>query len=180
MNRSTFAIAAVACCAQTSAAQNSTASLSKRDEAFLRQAIETSLRARRNGNHPFGALLVDRNGKILAIAENTVITEHDPTLHAESNVIRAAAHAHGSDALKDSTLYTSTEPCVMCSGAVHWAGIPRVVFACAESTLGKLAGDDFLFPCRQVFSRSTHPRVEVIGPALETEAVKAHEGYWHS
>jgi len=74
-------------------AQRSNSSLSKRDEAFLRQAIETSFRARKNGNHPFGALLVGRNGTILALAENTAITEHDMTLHAESNVIRDD-HAH--------------------------------------------------------------------------------------
>jgi len=165
--------------AGTVAAQESGGSLSKRDEAFLRQAIETSLRARKNGNHPFGALLVDREGKVLAVAENTVITEHDATLHAETNVIRAASRAHGGDALKNATLYTSTEPCVMCCGAIHWAGIPRVVYACSEATLGKLAGDDFLFPCRQIFSRSTQS-VEVIGPALESEAVEAHKGYWRS
>ena len=173
-------MAAAGCWAGTVSAQESSGSLSKRDEGFLRQAIEASLRARKHGNHPFGALLVGRDDTVLAVAENTVITEHDATLHAESNVIRAASRAHGGDVLKDSTLYTSTEPCVMCCGAIHWAGIPRVVYACSEATLGKLAGDDFLFPCRQIFSRSTQPSVEVVGPALESEAVEAHKGYWRS
>jgi tRNA(Arg) A34 adenosine deaminase TadA len=178
MDRRNFVFAAMGCWAGSLAAQSPRGTLSKGDEGFLREAIEASFQASRSGNEPFGAVLVGRDGKVLAVAENSVVTEHDMTMHAESNVIRAASRAHGSDALKNSTLYTSTEPCAMCSGAIHWAGITRVVYACSEATLGKIAGDDFLFPCREVLGRSKHPVVEVVGPVLEDEAVKAHTAYW--
>ena len=68
---------------------------------------------------------------------------------------------------------------MMCCGAIHWAGIPRVVFGCSSATLGKIVGSsDFQVPCREVFSRSAQPVVEVVGPVLEEEAVAVHKGYW--
>ena len=79
--------------------------------------------------------------------------------------------------LSKAVLYISTEPCVMCSGAIYWAGINKVVFGCSAIALSKIAGGDFLIPCREVFSRGDR-KIEVVGPALEEEAKKVHEGFW--
>ena len=106
-------------------------------QKFIRQAIEIASSARKNGNHPFGALLVDGPGRVMITAENTVLTKHDPTRHAELNLVQVACDAFPSEALSKATLYTSTEPCVMCCGAIHWAGIPSVVYGCSARTLGK-------------------------------------------
>ncbi len=149
------------------------------DEQFIRQAIELAARARKNGNHPFGALLVDETGHVMLNAENTVLTTHDPTRHAELNLVQLACAKLPSDTVAKATLYTSTEPCVMCCGAIHWAKIPSVVYGCSAKTLGGIVkSDDFLFPCRETFRRTKQPSVLVIGPVLEAEAVVVHRGFW--
>ena len=84
--------------------------------------------------------------------------------------------------MKGSTLYTSAEPCVMCSGAAYWAGIDRVVYALSEYRLLGLTGDHpenptFSLPCREVFARGQRT-IEVSGPHLEDEASVVHEGFW--
>ncbi|MFJ9690886.1 nucleoside deaminase [Kitasatospora sp. NPDC101183] len=150
--------------------------------AHLLTAIELAASAREHGNHPFGALLTDRAGNLLLTAENTVLTDHDVTGHAETNLVRLASRTLTPAQLADTTLYTSTEPCAMCSGAIYWSGIPRVVYALAATELNVLAGVDpeeplLDLPCRQVFAAGGNT-VEVSGPYLYTEAAAVHAGYW--
>ena len=128
------------------------------DLEYLRKAIEVAALARDHGNHPFGALLVDSQGKLLLEAENTVITDLDLTGHAETNLVRKASAAFPLDVLRGCTLYTSTESCAMCSGAIFWSGISRVVYALGEHGLlemvAHLPASEFLnLPCREVFVR---------------------------
>src|SRR5215471_1559441 len=149
-------------------------------EQFIRQAIELAASARKNGNHPFGALLVDESGHVILTAENTALTTHDPTRHAELNLVQLACAKIPADTLTKATLYTSTEPCVMCCGAIHWARIPSVIYGCSARTLGVIVkSDDFLFPCRETFRKTKQPSVLVIGPVLEAEAVVVHRGFWN-
>ncbi len=154
----------------------------ERDRTFLRQAIAIAHRSRANGNHPFGALLVDEQGMVLLEAENTVVTENDCTGHAETNLIRKASRAFSPEKLTQCTLYTSTEPCAMCSGAIHWGKVGRVVFALSEESLYAMIGshdenETLRLPCRELFARSDRP-VEVVGPLIEEEARVVHEGFW--
>jgi tRNA(Arg) A34 adenosine deaminase TadA len=150
----------------------------KIDERFLRQAIELAASARGRGNHPFGALLAIEQSVVLT-AENTVNTGRNPTAHAETNLIQKAIRELPMEELVRSTLYTSCEPCAMCVGAIYWAGIRRVVYALSSEELAKLAGGDFLVPCRELFNRASQG-VEVYGPLLMEEAIKVHEGYWQT
>ncbi len=149
----------------------------------LRQAIEVARRSREHGNHPFGAILVDENNVVILEAENTVNTERDCTGHAETNLIRLATRRFDPEMLRTCTLYTSTEPCAMCSGAIHWGQVGRVVFGLSEEGLYAMTGsshpdnETMRLPCREVFARSGRP-VEVIGPLLEDEARIVHEGFW--
>jgi tRNA(Arg) A34 adenosine deaminase TadA len=152
------------------------------DLDYLRKAIEVAIRAREHGNHPFGAVLVDERGKLVLEAENTVVTGRDCTGHAETNLVRKASANFSPQALAGFTLYTSTEPCAMCSGAIFWAGVGRVVYALSEQGLldlvAHLPGSQFLnLPCREVFARGGRA-VEVAGPLLEEEARQAHLGFW--
>jgi tRNA(Arg) A34 adenosine deaminase TadA len=149
----------------------------KIDERLLRQAIELAASARERGNHPFGALLAVENSVVLT-AENTVNTERNPTGHAETNLIQRAIRELSPEAIAHSTLYTSCEPCAMCVGAIYWAGVRRVVYALSSEELARLAGGDFLVPCRELFARARR-RVEVAGSLLFDEAIKVHEGYWN-
>ncbi|GAB4269646.1 MAG: nucleoside deaminase [Candidatus Promineifilaceae bacterium] len=146
-------------------------------EKWLRQAFVLARQAREAGNHPFGALLV-RQGVVVATAVNSVNTGQDVTRHAELNLISQAWQQLGPDVLAECTLYTSTEPCPMCSGAIFWAGVPRVVFGCSVEGLAEMTGGGSLaVPCRDIFSRGAR-QTAVIGPLLEEEGKAVHEGFW--
>ena len=153
------------------------------DLQHLRTAIEVAQHAREHGNHPFGAILVDENNQVLLQAENSVVTGKDCTGHAETNLMRLATQNYSAEQLTTCTLYTSTEPCAMCAGAVYWGNVGRVVYALSEVGLYDIIGpspDQLLLPCREVFAHSQR-HMEVEGPAVEldVEARTVHQGFWH-
>jgi tRNA(Arg) A34 adenosine deaminase TadA len=151
--------------------------LSENDLHYLHRAIDIAQQARERGNHPFGALLADEAGQLLLQAENTVVTQRDCTGHAEMNLIRQTSRKFGPDELARCTLYASTEPCPMCSGAIYWSKVGRVVYALSARRLYVLTGSvsTNLPPCRAILEVSG---VTVCGPVLEDEALKVHEGFW--
>ncbi|VVD78548.1 tRNA-specific adenosine deaminase [Pandoraea aquatica] len=159
------------------------ATLSEQDMALLRQAIALAEASRERGRHPFGALVADEHGNVIVTAgNNSMPPEGDPTQHAELVAAAAAAKLLSPEALARCTLYTSAEPCCMCSGAIYWCNIGRVVYALSEHKLLGLTGDHpenptFSLPCREVFVRGQRP-VEVIGPLIEDEAAGSHVGFW--
>jgi tRNA(Arg) A34 adenosine deaminase TadA len=65
----------------------------------------------------------------------------------------------------------------MCAGAIYWAGIGMVVFGCSGEALGRIAGDSFVIPCREIFARGER-RVIVHGPVLEGLGAAIHESFW--
>jgi tRNA(Arg) A34 adenosine deaminase TadA len=152
------------------------------DLQHLRTSIKVARQARDHGNHPFGAILVDENDQVLLQAENTVVTGSDCTGHAETNLMRLASQNYSPDKLATCTLYTSTEPCAMCAGAIYWGNVGRVVYALAEVALYEIVGpspDQLVLASREVFAHSQR-KVIVEGPALELdlEARAVHEGFW--
>ena len=152
------------------------------DLQHLQAAIAVAQRARAHGNHPFGAILVDADNQVLLEAENTVVTEQDCTGHAETNLVRLASRAFTPAQLASCTLYTSTEPCAMCAGAIHWSQIGRVVYALSEDDLYAIVGfapEQLRLPCREVFAHSGRPvQVDDAGTALAEEARAVHAGFW--
>lgn len=150
------------------------------DTNLLRIAISLAASAREHGNQPFGALLADETGKILLTAENTVITAEDASGHAELNLVRLASAQLSRQALGRATLYTSTEPCPMCTGAIFWSGIGQVVYALSEDGLYAMTGDSpesLKLSCREVLARGGRA-VDVLGPFMEDEAALVHQGFW--
>jgi tRNA(Arg) A34 adenosine deaminase TadA len=145
-------------------------------EPFIHETYHLARQAMEKGNHPFGALLVHL-GKIISRAENTVMTAHDATRHAEMNLVSFASQHFTPDWLHQATLYTSTEPCAMCTGALYWTGIGRVVFGCSAAGLAQIVGNDFLNPCAPLLATGAR-RVEVIGPILQAEGIAIHRAYW--
>ncbi|MBC8057653.1 MAG: nucleoside deaminase, partial [Rhizobiales bacterium] len=121
-------------------------------------------------------------GAVLGDAWNNNAETGDCTGHAEINALRIATPVHPREVFADATMYASGEPCVMCAGAIFWAGIRRVVFGLdavrlrAFRTLQAGAGD-LEMSCRDVFEASPEP-FEVIGPALAEEAAAPHAAYW--
>lgn len=148
---------------------------------FLRQAFAVAQRAREQGNHPFGAILVDANGEKLLEAENTVITDRDCVGHAETNLLREASRRFEARVLAQCTIYASAEPCAMCAGAIYWSGVNRLVYGLSKQRLSEIQNQQIYWqlalPCREVFARGQR-EISVEGPALEAEAEIVHKGYW--
>ena len=152
-------------------------------EAALSRAIQVSVESRAHGNHPFGAVLVAPEGTIVLEAENTVNTDHDVTGHAETNLVSRASRSIRRSELANLTLVTSCEPCAMCSGAIYWSGISRVVYGLSEAGLKNRTGNHpdnptLSHPCRLVFADGSR-HITVVGPLMEDEAAVAHEGFWN-
>lgn len=104
------------------------------DELFMRKAIALSKAAAEHGNEPFGAVL-GKDGEIVFTNENQVHTRHDPTFHGEAGLIREFCGATGITDLRDYTLYSSCEPCFMCSGAMVWVKLGRLVYGASNRDL---------------------------------------------
>lgn len=151
---------------------------------FLRKCVEVSKFAKERGNTPFGAILVDADGNILLEQENIEITESNCTGHAETTLMIVASKKFPKDFLWNCTLYTTAEPCAMCSGAIYWGNVGKVVYGVSEKTLLRLTGSNeqnptFDLPCREIFAKG-QKNIEVIGPFVEVEeeVVEVHKGYW--
>ena len=154
----------------------------EQDLAFLHQAIELARAARDHGAHPFGSLIVDENGQVLVTARNNAVPpQGDPTQHAERLACSKIGRQFSPAQLARCTLYTSTEPCAMCAGAIYWTGIGRVVYALSAKGLYSLTGNALALdiPCREVLARGQRPTI-VEGPFIEQEAAQVHQNFWTS
>ena len=155
------------------------------DEALLRRAFDVASRSRAAGDHPFGSLLADGEGRALMEQGNGYTSEGgDRTAHAERLLASRAARAYDLAFLARCTLYTSAEPCAMCAGAIYWAGIGRVVYGQTEKALKAQTGAHEENPtldlaCGLVFAAGQRP-TEIVGPLLEEEAAQLQADFWKS
>jgi len=130
------------------------------NEEHLRRAIALAAEARANGNPPFGSLLVGPDGSILAEERNSSLTDNDITAHPELKLARWAAQSLDPATASGTTMYTSCEPCGMCTGALARSGVGHVVFALPAATPSRFTP------------------VPTDGPHLVNEAKVPLEGYY--
>ena len=123
------------------------------DEAFMQKAIELSRLAVAHGNEPFGAVLV-RDGEIVFTNENQIYTRHDPTFHGEAGLIREFCAQTAVTDLRDYTMYSSCEPCFMCSGAMVWVKLGRLVYGASNIELEVILGNEGCCCSQMVFDHS--------------------------
>jgi tRNA(Arg) A34 adenosine deaminase TadA len=97
------------------------------DGRLMRIALDATRAAMAHGGGPFGAVVADGGGRVLAVGANMVLVLRDPTAHAEVTAIRRATALLGRRELRDCTLVATCAPCIMCTGAIHWAGVGRLV-----------------------------------------------------
>jgi tRNA(Arg) A34 adenosine deaminase TadA len=153
------------------------------DETLLRRAFDVARRSRAGGDHPFGSVLADAEGSALMEQGNGYRSEgFDRTAHAERLLASRAARAYSLEFLSRCTLYTSAEPCVMCAGAIYWAGIGRVVFGQTEKALKEETGaheenPTLDLPSAVVFAAGQRA-TEVVGPLLQEEAAALQADFW--
>lgn len=146
---------------------------------WLNQTLDLSKQSVEDGNHPFGALLVIGDSVVLD-AKNNVNTEQDVTCHAEMNLVKSACKTLTVEERKQAVLYTSTEPCAMCSGAIYWSGIKHVVFACSGAKLNEIAGESLICHSEDVYKGAIDPpSVSQSGSAqIIKKAEQQHKAYW--
>lgn len=101
-----------------------------------------------NGGGPFGAIVV-KEGRIISVGRNQVAVKKDPTAHAEMEAIREACKYLNSFQLTGCELYTSCEPCPMCLGAIYWARLKSIFYACTNEDAARIGFDDH-FIYRQI------------------------------
>jgi len=135
------------------------------DAKFMQMAIDQS----KAGDYPFGAVIV-RHGRVLALGRNSTRRIGDPTAHAEMMAIRAFLDGHDPADLKDATLYSSGEPCVMCMGAIIWCGIKRLVFAASIAQLSTRIGQIDI-TAKQIAAAAPFSKIEIAGGLLSREAM---------
>jgi tRNA(Arg) A34 adenosine deaminase TadA len=144
--------------------------MTEADERNLRRAIALAAEARAAGDMPFGSLLVGPAGDVLAEDRNTVVTERDISAHPELKLARWAARQLDADAARQTTMYTSCQPCPMCTGAIARSGLGRVVFALSAEQLQQLRPPTVAGP--------DAAEVAYDGPALFGEARVPIDGYY--
>jgi tRNA(Arg) A34 adenosine deaminase TadA len=146
----------------------------------LRRANRIAARAVAMGHHPFGALLVAPNHETVLLEQGNVNTVN----HAEAVLARTADMNFSPAYLWGCTLYTTVEPCAMCSATQYWANIGRLVYGLDERRLLELTGASqenptMNLPAREVFGRG-QKAIEVFGPfpEVEEEIAELHRGFW--
>ncbi|GAA2750145.1 nucleoside deaminase [Kitasatospora cinereorecta] len=137
------------------------------DERFLRRAIALAAHAVTVGDAPYGSLLVGPDGAVLAEAHNTVRRDKDISAHPELKLARWAARELDPEAAARTTMYTSCQPCGMCTGGIVRSGLGRVVFALSTEQLVELNPESGAWPV-----------VPQDGPALFEEARSPIDAYY--
>lgn len=148
----------------------------KKDYYYLLKCLELACSSVEHGNHPFGSLIV-YNDEIIEMAENNVITSGDFTGHAELNLVKKAQKVLSPKQLEQSTLYSSTEPCAMCAGAIYWAGIRRVVFGCSVRQLNSIVGGGLEIELREVFESGKY-EYEIKDFSDDNIFQSVHKDFW--
>lgn len=154
---------------------------------LLYRVIEICREAKEAGNYPFGCLLADKEGNILMEQGNCENEKQgDCTCHAETELMSRATQKYSKEEMWELTMYNCGEPCAMCTGAIYWGNLGRLVYIGRESELKKYTGDDIRnptldLPCRAVLACGQKPDIQVVGPCLELEdeVYALHVGFWN-
>ena len=139
------------------------------DEEYMQQAIKEAQKAFDIDEVPVGAIVV-MNDRIIAKAHNQVEMLNDSTAHAEIMALTTAYNSLGSKYLPDATLYVTVEPCLMCSGALYWSKIGRIVFGAYDDKNGyrKTTGTNNPF----------HPKTIITGGILEDDCSRLMKDFF--
>lgn len=147
------------------------------DAFFMVMALAEAEKAAREGQPPFGAVVLDRDGRLVGRGHNQVRSSKDPTAHSEVVAIRNAWRKVGKwQDLAGGTLYTSCEPCLLCSFVIAQIGFARVIYAARGSdvpTYRPLLGSDFKKASEWINAQKDWAHVEVVGDFMRREAKKA-------
>ncbi|MEM7102737.1 MAG: nucleoside deaminase [Bacteroidota bacterium] len=145
------------------------------DERFIRETHRLAILSAESGFDPFGAVLV-KDGEVVASSIDKCIAYSDPTAHAELILISEYCRENKRISLEGFTLYCNVEPCVMCSGAIHWSRISRVVFGVSQSSLQKVSKGKQKPSCEELINIG-NSKIEIVGPLLSKEGLAVLKKY---
>ena len=141
-------------------------------ERFMRMAIDEANKGGAEGNSAVGSVIV-QDGAVVAVGRNLVAASNDPTAHAETVALREAGAALGRSDFTGCTLYTSFQPCPMCSGAIMVSGIATLVMGARPGQSENRYGD---FSVEKLFQESGWgSRIEVVTGILTDECLKVRQ-----
>lgn len=142
---------------------------------FIQRVNQLAYQSAKAGNDPFAALLV-KNNQVLSSTIDKSISYSDPTAHAELILISEYCRTEKLISLEGYTLYCNVEPCVMCSGAIHWAKIVTLVFSVSQKTLQQFSKGKLKPSCDSLINTGGG-KVEIIGPLLEEEGIQVFQDF---
>jgi tRNA(adenine34) deaminase len=139
------------------------------DEQYMQLALKEAQRASEEEEVPVGAIVV-MNGRVIGKGYNQVEKLTDSTAHAEIIALTAAFNFLGSKYLPEATLYVTVEPCLMCSGALYWSKIGKIVYGAEDEKNGyrRVAGNNSPF----------HPKTELVGGILKEECAQLMKDFF--
>jgi tRNA(Arg) A34 adenosine deaminase TadA len=150
----------------------------EKHEEFMRRAIANSRKAgvEYKTGGAFGAVIVDKDGTVLADGENHVVGQNDPTWHGEMHAIRNACALLKKPKLDGCILYTSSEPCPMCLATAYWAGVDGIIYGAVVADSKKYGNfdDEFMY---QQFATPAADRTISQQSLLRPEAVEVWKEY---
>lgn len=149
------------------------------DKIYMKKAIELAKAAVERGNEPFGAVLV-KDDEIVFTNENQIYTKHDPTFHGEAGLIREFCEKTGITDLHEYTMYASCEPCFMCSGAMVWVKLGRLVYGASNDDLEKILGNEGGCNCSRIVFENSFWKPDVTEGVLREESIKVLEEYFRT
>lgn len=141
----------------------------KKDERYMRMALDEAHLAYEAGEIPVGAVVVCKD-RVISRAHNLTETLCDVTAHAEMQAITSAANTLGGKYLTDCTLYVTVEPCTMCAGAIGWAQIPRIVYGATDEKRG----------FHEYAPKAMHPKATITTGVLEEECRQLMQEFFRS
>ena len=136
-------------------------------EDMMRLAIEEATLSKQNGNKGYGAIVV-LGHEILGKAHDTTVTDQDPSRHAEVNAIRMAVQAQGDSDLSGAILFSTCEPCPMCSSLTVWVNLTTIVYGVSIEETANLGRSRIRVSAKEIIKRSP-VMIEVIGDVLRDE-----------
>jgi tRNA(Arg) A34 adenosine deaminase TadA len=144
-------------------------------EKMMAMALEEAVLSMEEGNKGYGAV-VALGDRILARAHDTAATEKDPSLHAEVTAIRQAVRDTGETDLCGGVLFSTCEPCPMCTSLAVWANLTAIVFGASIEETAGLGRSRIRINSREVIDRSP-VTMEVIGGILREECRALYTGH---
>ncbi|MFN9784849.1 MAG: nucleoside deaminase [Chitinophagaceae bacterium] len=139
------------------------------DDYFMQQALKEAMLAFEEEEVPVGAVVV-LNNRIIARGHNMVEKLNDPTAHAEMIALTSAFNFLGAKYLPDASLYVTVEPCLMCTGALYWSKISRIIWGAADDKNGhqRVTGNQFPF----------HPKTQVTKGVMADECAELMKSFF--